>query len=182
MSVAVSAPMYLPQSWTSLMNHSYTVITLHNELLFFKDWFAAGVIKVSDICYEVVPGYLPVGAIHEEKNVSGVWRDPIHDPSTMGESGMLWARKTTANSSTLFCDPHRRDKPNSNWYPILQDATPLWSNAWSEKGGIYETTRISWEILNTSRILASLVWMDAEFTLVSIDTKMSIKQKELAEK
>ena len=39
--------------------------TLHNELLFFKDWIAAGVIKISDICYEVVPGFLPIGAIHE---------------------------------------------------------------------------------------------------------------------
>ena len=38
------------------------------------------------------------------------------------------------------------------------------------------------KILNTSRILASLVWMDAEFTLVSIDTIISMKQQELAEK
>ena len=40
-------------------------ITLHNEVLFFKVWIAAGVIKISDICYEIVPGFLPVGAIHE---------------------------------------------------------------------------------------------------------------------
>ena len=40
-------------------------ITLHNEILFFKDWIAAGVIKSSDICHEVVPGFLPVAAIHE---------------------------------------------------------------------------------------------------------------------
>ena len=40
-------------------------VTLHNRLLFFKDWIAAGVIKISDICYEVVPGFLPVEAIHE---------------------------------------------------------------------------------------------------------------------
>ena len=40
-------------------------ITLHHELLFFKDWIVAGVIKISDICYEVVPGFLPVEAIHE---------------------------------------------------------------------------------------------------------------------
>ena len=39
-----------------------------------------------------------------------------------------------------------------------------------------------YKILNISRILASLVWMDAEFTLVSIDTIISIKQEELAEK
>lgn len=40
-------------------------ITLRNEIIFFKDWIAAGVIKISDICYEVVPGFLPVRAIHE---------------------------------------------------------------------------------------------------------------------
>ena len=40
-------------------------ITLHNELLFLKDWIAAGIIRIRDICYEVVPGFLPVGAIHE---------------------------------------------------------------------------------------------------------------------
>ena len=39
-----------------------------------------------------------------------------------------------------------------------------------------------YKILNTSRILASLVWMDVEFTLVSIDTIISMKQEELAEK
>ena len=40
-------------------------ITLRSEIQFFKDWIAAGVINISDICYEVVPGFLPVGAIHE---------------------------------------------------------------------------------------------------------------------
>ena len=37
-------------------------------------------------------------------------------------------------------------------------------------------------IHNTSRILASLIWMVAEFILVSIDTKSSMKEQELAEK
>ena len=40
-------------------------ITLHGELLFFKDWIAAGIIKINDICYEVVPGFLPASAVHE---------------------------------------------------------------------------------------------------------------------
>ena len=88
MSRAVSAPMYIPTIVTDILNEPLFVnkeITLHNELLFFKNWIAAGVIKISDICYEVVPGFLPVGAIHEiladqtgndgrtfEKNVPGV--------------------------------------------------------------------------------------------------------------
>ena len=38
-----------------------------------------------------------------------------------------------------------------------------------------------YKIINTSRILALLVWMDAEFILVSIDTPISMKQQELAE-
>ena len=39
-----------------------------------------------------------------------------------------------------------------------------------------------YKIHNTSRILASLKWMDAEFILVSSDTRISMKQQELAEK
>ena len=37
------------------------------------------------------------------------------------------------------------------------------------------------KIINTSRILALLVWMDVEFILVSIDTTISMKQQEVAE-
>ena len=37
------------------------------------------------------------------------------------------------------------------------------------------------QIINTSRILALLVWMDAEFILVSTDTTITMKQQELAE-
>lgn len=29
------------------------------------DWVVAEVIQVKDICYEVVPGYLPANAVHE---------------------------------------------------------------------------------------------------------------------
>ena len=38
-----------------------------------------------------------------------------------------------------------------------------------------------YKIINTSRILALLVWMDAECIVVSIDTPISMKQQELAE-
>ena len=57
----------------------------------------------------------------------------------------------------------------------------------SEKGGtlcknlkighFFGANLKGYKILNTSRILASLVWMDAEFTLVSIDTIISMKLK-----
>ena len=39
-----------------------------------------------------------------------------------------------------------------------------------------------YKIINTSRNLALLVWMDAEFIVVFIDTLISMKQQELAEK
>ena len=58
----------IPTIVTDMLNEPLFLnkeITLHNELLYFKDWIAAGVIKISVICYEVVPGFLPVGAIHE---------------------------------------------------------------------------------------------------------------------
>ena len=38
-----------------------------------------------------------------------------------------------------------------------------------------------YKIINISRILALLVWMDAECIVVSIDTPISMKQQELAE-
>ena len=38
------------------------------------------------------------------------------------------------------------------------------------------------KIRNTRRILASLLWMDAEIILVFFDTKISMKQQDLAEK
>ena len=49
-------------------------------------------------------------------------------------------------------------------------------------GHFFGPTVKGYKILNTSRILASLVRMDAEFTLVSIDTIISMKQEELTEK
>ena len=42
-------------------------------------------------------------------------------------------------------------------------------------------TSKGYKIINTSRILAQLVWMDAALILVSIDTLMCMKQQELAE-
>ena len=58
----------VPTMATDILNEPLSLnrhITLHDEVLFFKDWIAAGVIKISDICYEVVPGFLPVRAVHE---------------------------------------------------------------------------------------------------------------------
>ena len=39
-----------------------------------------------------------------------------------------------------------------------------------------------YKIINTSRISAQLVWMDAALILVSIDTPICMKQQELAKK
>ena len=49
-------------------------------------------------------------------------------------------------------------------------------------GHFFGPTLKGHKIFNTSRILASLVWMSAEFILVSIGTKITMKQQELAEK
>ena len=58
----------VPTMATNILNEPLFLnshFTLHDEVLFFKDWIAAGVIKISDICYEVVPGFLPVRAVHD---------------------------------------------------------------------------------------------------------------------
>ena len=49
-------------------------------------------------------------------------------------------------------------------------------------GHFFGPTSLGQKIVNTSRMLALLVWMDAEFILVSIDTKNSMKQQELVGK
>ena len=42
------------------------LISANGELVsVFDDWVTAGVIQVKDICYEVVPGFLPTNAVHE---------------------------------------------------------------------------------------------------------------------
>ena len=42
------------------------LITVNDQPLpVIPDWVAAGVIQVKDICYGVVPGYLPTNAVHE---------------------------------------------------------------------------------------------------------------------
>jgi len=46
-------------------------ITTEEKPLIFTDWVAAGITRIRDICYEVIPGYQPVSAIHDmltEKN------------------------------------------------------------------------------------------------------------------
>ena len=57
-----------PDSVTDILNESLflnPVITTEDKPLIFADWIAAGITRMRDICYEVVPGYLPVSAIHE---------------------------------------------------------------------------------------------------------------------
>ena len=57
-----------PESATDILNEPLflnDLITTQNKPLFFKEWIAAGLTQIKDICYEVVPGYLPAQAIHE---------------------------------------------------------------------------------------------------------------------
>ena len=41
------------------------LITINNNLLYHRDWIKAGLVTVRDLCYAVVPGFLPAIAIHE---------------------------------------------------------------------------------------------------------------------
>ena len=41
------------------------LINVNNKPLFFRDWVSCGLVRVQDICYEAVPGFLPVNAVHE---------------------------------------------------------------------------------------------------------------------
>ena len=68
---------------------------------------------------------------------------------------------------------------NGRFWPKCKGGT-LCKNL--EIGHFFGHTLKDYKIVNTSRILASLVWMDANFILVCTDTKISMKQQELAEK
>ena len=41
------------------------LINVKSKPLFFRDWVSCGLVRVKDICYEAVPGFLPVKAVHE---------------------------------------------------------------------------------------------------------------------
>ena len=41
------------------------VITAEGKPLFYKEWVKCGLIQLRDTCYEVIPGFLPLQAIHE---------------------------------------------------------------------------------------------------------------------
>ena len=41
------------------------LIAVQNKPLLYTDWIAAGIVRIKDICYEVVPGFLPVSAVFE---------------------------------------------------------------------------------------------------------------------
>ena len=42
-----------------------SLITTDDKPLIFTDWIAAGITRIKDICYEVIPGYLSVLAMHD---------------------------------------------------------------------------------------------------------------------
>ena len=57
-----------PESITDILNEPLFLnpaITIEDKPLIFTDWIAAGITRIKDICYEVIPGFLPISAIHE---------------------------------------------------------------------------------------------------------------------
>ena len=57
-----------PESVTDILNEPLFMnfpISTNDKPLFFPDWITAGITRIKDICYEVIPKYLPLTAIHE---------------------------------------------------------------------------------------------------------------------
>lgn len=57
-----------PESVTDILNEPLFLnpaITTADKPLIFTDWVAAGITRIKDICYEVIPGFLPMSAIHD---------------------------------------------------------------------------------------------------------------------
>ena len=53
------------------------LLSVQNKPLLYPDWIAAGIVHIKDICYEVVPGFLPVSAVLEM--LSGQPPQPISE-------------------------------------------------------------------------------------------------------
>ena len=59
---------HIPEKLPNILNEPLfhnDLITVKTQPLAYSDWMAAGIIQVKDICYEVIPGYLPTRAVHE---------------------------------------------------------------------------------------------------------------------
>ena len=41
------------------------LITVNNNTLYYREWIRAEILTIKDICYSVIPGFLPDLAIHE---------------------------------------------------------------------------------------------------------------------
>ena len=57
-----------PESVADILNEPLFLnpeISTEEKPLFFTDWIAAGIVRIRDICYEVIPGFLPMSAIHD---------------------------------------------------------------------------------------------------------------------
>ena len=57
-----------PESVTDILNEPLflnELIKFQEKPLIYTDWITAGLTQIKDICYEAVPGLLPVAAIHE---------------------------------------------------------------------------------------------------------------------
>ena len=57
-----------PESVTDILNEPLfmnSLISTEDKPLFFPDWITAGITRIKDICYEVIPKYLSLSAIHE---------------------------------------------------------------------------------------------------------------------
>ena len=71
------------------------LINVDNKPLFFRIWILCGLFRVKDICYEAVPGFLPVRAVHEILMDHESCRDRTFNQTAceqsevLGELGML---------------------------------------------------------------------------------------------
>ena len=96
-----------PESVTDILNESLflnPVITTEGKPLIFADWIAAGITRMRDICYEVVPGYLPMSAIHEiltdqGETPLGVSRTTLEWGKLLDAIPMQWSQQIVTASA-----------------------------------------------------------------------------------
>ena len=109
-------------------------IITEDKPLIFTDWIAAGITRIRDICYEVIPGYLPVSAIHDmliDKNPRTLSRTTEKlraiccSSPTMVPKDLYRHSLAAAYLATLFWHCELKPWTNTHRYFIVQDASFL---------------------------------------------------------
>ena len=95
-------------------------ITISDEPLLYRNWIAAGITNICDVCYEVIPNLLPVHAIHEI--LSDVDENCTLESVTRDFNRLLSA--VPKEWIKQICSEQIRPAPSNQPYFAIRSSTP----------------------------------------------------------